>query len=126
LLVSWLFKQNQGQATLVKKDHNEINTGFLLMQNYPNPFNPSTTIQYTIPALTPSLSPGERVSVGQVRVTLVVYDMLGRAVAALVNEEKQPGNYEVKFDASKLSSGVYFYKLTNGANTLTKKMLLMK
>jgi hypothetical protein len=100
---------------------------FELYQNYPNPFNPTTTIKYSIPALTPSLSPRERVSEGQVRVTLKVYDILGNEVATLVNEIKEPGVYEVEFDASQLPSGVYFYRLQNGSGiNITRKLLLMK
>jgi len=75
--------------------------GFMLFQNYPNPFNPITKIKFT---LTPSLSLRERV-------TLIVYDVLGREVATLVNEELAAGSYEISFDAEKLSGGVYFYQL---------------
>ena len=88
-------------------------TEFALNQNYPNPFNPVTTIRFSIPTSpqTPLLSK-ER-GRGEV-VTLKVYDMLGREVATLINEEKQPGTYEVQFsagssgDASGLTSGIYF------------------
>ena len=90
---------------------------FQLAQNYPNPFNPSTTIQYTIPA-----SPKRNA----IFVSLSVFNMLGKKVATLVNEDKMPGNYEVNFDASDLASGLYFYKLTVGQNTITKKMILLQ
>jgi hypothetical protein len=83
-----------------------------LAQNYPNPFNPITTIKYSIPE--------------SGNVSLKVYDMLGKQVASLVNEEKSRGVYSVIFDASNLSSGVYFYKLQSGSFTETKKMLLLK
>jgi hypothetical protein len=89
----------------------------VLQQNYPNPFNPTTTIQYSIPIETTHRA---------VSTTLKVYDVLGREVATLVNEEKLPGNYQINFDASKLSSGIYFYKITAGSFVLTKKMVLMK
>ncbi len=102
---------------------------FSLSQNYPNPFNPTTTIKYSIPVETghaPSLQ----------IVTLKIYDVIGREVATLVNEQKAPGNYEVEFsakggytsggDGSTLSSGIYFYKLTAGSFTQTKKLMLMK
>ena len=92
-------------------------------QNYPNPFNPSTTILYT---LTPSLSQWERVSEGRVRVTLKVYDVLGREVATLVNEEKPAGRYQVTWDASNVASGVYSYRLTAGNLVATRKLLLLK
>ena len=92
---------------------------FTLFQNYPNPFNPTTKIKYSIPA-PPNLPKGE------VFVQLKVYDVLGREVATLVNKQQQPGNYEVEFDASNLSSGVYFYRLTAGSFVETKKMILLK
>jgi hypothetical protein len=95
---------------------------FSLVQNYPNPFNPSTTIRYTIPNVT--LSPDKN-GKGS-RVQLKVYDVLGKEVATLVNEEKPAGQYEVNFDAGNLSSGVYFYKLQAGSFVETKKMILLK
>ncbi|MCL4549143.1 MAG: T9SS type A sorting domain-containing protein [Bacteroidetes bacterium] len=96
---------------------------FALEQNYPNPFNPTTTIKYSIPA-SPSPSQGEGLRVRSV--TMKVYDMLGREVAILVNEQKTPGNYEVKFDGTLLSSGVYLYKLEYGGLSQTRKLLLIK
>jgi hypothetical protein len=87
-------------------------TTFALSQNYPNPFNPATVINFSIPELS--------------KITLKVYDVLGKEVATLLNEEKAAGNYEVKFDASRLSSGVYFYSLSAGNTLMTKKMMLMK
>jgi len=85
---------------------------FSLQQNYPNPFNPVTTIKYQIPELS--------------FVTIKVYDVLGNEIATFVKEEKPAGNYEVEFDASKLSSGFYFYRLQAGSFVETKKMVLMK
>jgi serine/threonine protein kinase len=85
---------------------------FLLYQNYPNPFNPSTTIKYSIPTTS--------------YVTLKVYDILGREVTTLINEAKPTGTYEVKWNAVNLPSGVYFYQLTAGNYTATKKLLLLK
>jgi hypothetical protein len=85
---------------------------YSLEQNYPNPFNPSTKIKYTIPRA------------GDVKIT--VYDILGKEVAVLVNEYKNPGIYSIDFNASALSSGVYFYKIRAGDFTDTKKMLLIK
>ncbi len=87
-------------------------TTFQLNQNYPNPFNPSAKI---------SCSVAERTNV-----ILRVFDVLGREVAELVNTEHQAGTYNVTFDASKLSSGIYFYKLTAGNFSETKKMVLMR
>ena len=90
---------------------------FTLEQNYPNPFNPSTVIRYTIPSVGTSLIKF---------VQLKVYDVLGNEIATLVNEEKQPGVYEVEFDASILSSGTYFYKLKAAEFFETNKMILLK
>jgi len=85
---------------------------FVLFQNYPNPFNPSTSIKFQI-------SNPEFVS-------LKVYDVLGREVAILINEEKQPGVYEMQFNASSFSSGIYYYKLVSGSFIETKKMIFLK
>ena len=85
---------------------------FRLEQNYPNPFNPSTTIKYELPKSS--------------MVRLTVYDMLGREVASLMNETRGAGVYEVKFDASNLSSGVYLYKLQAGDLVQTRKLLLVR
>jgi hypothetical protein len=110
-------------STLITKvDEKELPTGFSLFQNYPNPFNPTTIIKYSIS----SLALWERVSEGRVRVFLKVYDILGNEVTTLVNEEKPPGEYEVEFDGSKLSSGVYFYQLRAGSFIQTNKMILMR
>lgn len=87
-------------------------TSYSLSQNYPNPFNPSTTINYAIPK--------------DGYVSLKIYDAIGREVLTLVNAEQNIGRYEISFDASKLASGVYIYKLTSGKFSQTKKMLLMK
>lgn len=85
---------------------------FSLQQNYPNPFNPTTKIKYSI--------------AGSQMVTLKVYDILGNEISTLVNEVKQPGTHEVTFDGSKLSSGIYFYKLNSDSFTQTKKLVLIK
>ncbi|MBK7229668.1 MAG: T9SS type A sorting domain-containing protein [Ignavibacteriales bacterium] len=85
---------------------------FALDQNYPNPFNPSTKINYSIKEKS--------------NVELKIFDLLGSEIATLVNEEKSPGNYEVFFDASKSSSGVYLYSIKAGSFVQTRKMLLMK
>ena len=90
---------------------------FNLTQNFPNPFNPTTTIKYSIPSAgVHSYAP----------VQLKVYDVLGKEVAVLVNENKPAGNYKVEFVAGSLASGIYFYKLQTAGYTLTRKMLLMK
>src|SRR5205085_10406424 len=83
-----------------------------LSQNYPNPFNPVTSIQYSIASAS--------------NVELKVYDVLGREIRTLVNNFMQPGSYNVDFDASNLSSGIYFNKLTAGNFTAVKRMVLVK
>lgn len=83
-----------------------------LSQNYPNPFNPTTQINYSVPKTS--------------LVTIKVYDILGKEVATLVNKEKTAGNYPVQFNATSLSSGVYFYRLQAGDYIETKKMILLK
>jgi hypothetical protein len=98
---------------------------FVLYQNYPNPFNPTTTIKYEIP-LGFAASPFNKGGTKGAFVTLKVYDILGNEVATLVNEEKQPGVYEVEFDASLLASGLYLYKLQSGSFVQTMKMILTK
>ncbi len=93
-------------------ENNLIPTKYELAQNFPNPFNPSTKINFAIPK--------------QGMVTLKVFDILGREVAVLVNDVKQPGYYSLDFDASHLASGVYFYKLTSGTFNEVKRMVLVK
>jgi hypothetical protein len=97
-------------VTSVKNENNLIN--FSLSQNYPNPFNPSTIIKYSVP-------------ISGV-VTLKVYNSLGQEIATLVNQEQNAGNYNITFDASKLASGVYMYRIQSGDFSLTKKMTLLK
>ncbi|MFZ1288760.1 MAG: S8 family serine peptidase [Melioribacteraceae bacterium] len=94
-----------------------LKTNFSLEQNYPNPFNPTTKISYTIPISMKS---------EKVKVQLMIYDILGRKVKTLVDKIQNAGNYEVEFNASLLPSGIYFYKLQTGNNTITKKMILLK
>jgi len=85
---------------------------FELFENYPNPFNPITVIRFSLPF--------------QCKVQLKIYDLLGNEITTLANEEKPAGNYEIKFDGSTLSSGVYFYVLRTGNKMLSKKMCLIK
>ncbi len=99
-------------VTAVKVNKNKLPNTFSLSQNYPNPFNPSTSIEYQIPK--------------SGLVTLKVYDVLGREVETLVNEEKPAVSYEVRFEGSSLSSGIYFYRIQAGDYALAKKMILMK
>ena len=101
----------------------ETNAGmpnqFALYQNFPNPFNPTTEIRFQISEVRGQKSENSHV-------TLKVYDVLGREVRTLVNEELKAGSYKVTFDASNLASGIYFYKLTAGSFVDTKKMVLMR
>ncbi|MCF6271554.1 MAG: C10 family peptidase, partial [Melioribacteraceae bacterium] len=98
----------------VEDEKNNNPNNFILEQNYPNPFNPSTVINYSIDGTT------------SVKVSLKIYDVLGKVVATLVDEEKQSGNYSVKFNTDKLSAGIYFYQLRAGQFLETKKMTLIK
>ena len=96
-----------------------IPANFVLFQNYPNPINPETTIEYYIPGSK------EFYSV-PLKTSLIVYDILGRKVATLVDGLKMQGKYSVKFNASLLPSGVYLYRLTAGNFTETKKFMILK
>ena len=97
--------QQQPQSAAIPKS-------FVLNQNYPNPFNPSTTISFSVPQ-------GSKVS-------LKIYNILGQEVANLVDDFRQAGNYSVQFNANKLASGVYFYRLQANDFAQTKKLLLLK
>ena len=90
----------------------EVPSEYSLKQNYPNPFNPTTNIRYSVSKN------------GMVK--LIVFDALGREVETLVNQSQQAGTYEASFNGSSLNSGVYFYKLTSGDFSETKKMLFVK
>jgi N-acetylneuraminic acid mutarotase len=98
--------------TAVQEQGSSVPSNYSLSQNYPNPFNPTTIINYQISATS--------------LVTVKVYDILGREVATLVDQRQNPGSYSVVFDGSKLSSGVYFYRLSAGRFYATKKMILAK
>jgi Secretion system C-terminal sorting domain/Beta-propeller repeat len=95
----------------------DIPKGFELYHNYPNPFNPSTTIKYSVANVETGYIPS---------VQLKVYDILGREIITLVNKEQSQGYYEVKFDGSDLTSGIYFFRLQSGDYVETKKMILLK
>jgi len=105
------------QVSVSVEDNSDMPVSFSLEQNYPNPFNPATKIKYTIPS---------NVKREMSKVELKIYDVLGSEIATLVNEEKPAGFYEVKFDASNLVSGFYFYRLQTGSFVETKKMMLVK
>jgi len=99
-------------ATSVEQTDPEVPGEFSLEQNYPNPFNPATVIQFSLPQTA--------------EVQLKVYDMLGREVATLINEQKSAGSYQVNFDAASLSSGVYFYRIVAGNFVETRSMTFVK
>jgi len=98
--------------TGVENNITNIPSKYELNQNYPNPFNPVTNIKFNIPEAGFT--------------TLKVYDILGNEVATLINEKRDAGSYEVNFSGERLSSGVYYYKLTSGSFTDTKKMIMIK
>ncbi|MGE5621153.1 MAG: T9SS type A sorting domain-containing protein [archaeon] len=100
------------QSFIEEKKSSLLPKDYLLLQNYPNPFNPYTVITYEIPS--------------QVRVELTVYNVLGKEVTRLVDEVESPGRYEVKFQAERLPSGIYFCTIKSGGFTKTQKMVLMK
>jgi len=102
----------RGVDTGIEDNNGGLPHNVELNQNYPNPFNPTTTIKYALPSRS--------------NVRLTVYNILGRRVAVLVNKVQSAGNYMINFDASKLSSGMYFYRLEAGSKTLTQKMILIK
>lgn len=107
---AWIEAGSPGITSISSGPHSAAE--FKLFQNYPNPFNPETNISFYL---------GKRETV-----KLIIYDMLGKEAAVLINEEKEPGSYNVTFDAANLSSGVYLYKLETASFTQTKKLLLMK
>ena len=109
-----ILKTTNGGVTFIEDDNTIPSqpTEFLLSQNYPNPFNPSTSIQYAVSS--------------RQFVSLKVYDLLGREVATLVDEEKPAGNYEVEFNGADLTSGIYFYQLHAGSFVETRKMVLLR
>jgi len=107
-----VWRRPLSELVSVSKEANYLPLDYSLSQNYPNPFNPSTTIQYQLPQ--------------SGKVTLNVYDILGREVAFLVNDFKPAGSYSVTFNASALPTGIYIYKLEAAPFSQTKKMLLLK
>ena len=97
---------------VAKSFEQQLPKAFSLQQNYPNPFNPTTTINFSIPKSS--------------YVTLKVYNILGKELVTLVNEERPAGNYKVIFNGSKFASGVYFYTFKAGNVVITKKLVLLK
>lgn len=107
-----IWRRLLGELVGINPILNEIPDKFLLSQNYPNPFNPITKIKFQIPKLS--------------HTKITVFDILGKVVATLVNEEIKPGTYEIDFNGSSLASGIYYYKLNAESYTDTKKMVLVK
>jgi hypothetical protein len=105
-------KELQGGIAMSVKNIDALPAKFTLDQNYPNPFNPSTTITFSLPH--------------SANASLIIFDMLGREVATLVNGYTASGTHEVQFNATNLASGFYSYKLTSGNFTEVKKMMLIK
>ncbi len=110
--LNWFPDKKKIFTGIEKFESGTIPTSIELSQNYPNPFNPVTNINYTITK--------------QMKVSLSIFDVLGREVATLVNQVQEPGRYNVDFDASKLSSGVYIYQLLTPNTVVSKKMMLLK
>ncbi len=110
--VGFWYVYKQSTITEVEREEETIPTVFKLEQNYPNPFNPSTVIRYQIPVVS--------------KVNFKIYDILGNEITVLVNEEKEPGYYEVKFNALNYASGIYIYRIQTESFVNTKKMLLIK
>jgi hypothetical protein len=108
---------DKSEVRIVGNEMKVVPVNFELYQNYPNPFNPVTKIKYGIPEL------GIK---DQSLVELKLYDILGNEIKTLVNEQKSPGSYEIVFDGSDISSGVYFYKLRCNSFSAIRKMVLTK
>ncbi|MDP4192654.1 MAG: T9SS type A sorting domain-containing protein, partial [Bacteroidota bacterium] len=111
-IIDKILEINTTSTTDVASNKIESPKDYELAQNYPNPFNPSTSIKYSIPQNS--------------MVSLKVYDILGKEVASLVNEQKSAGSYEVNFNANSLAAGMYIYELKAGNYSQTKKMMLIK
>jgi beta-glucanase (GH16 family) len=101
-----------GQTSVADPVEQQLPAGYSLFQNYPNPFNPSTVFSCQLPVVS--------------KVTLSIYDALGREVATLIDEVKEPGTYSIRWDATGLPSGTYFYRMTAGGFTQTRKMTMIK
>jgi len=110
--VGQIYNTTDGGLTFTTNGNNKIPSDFMLHQNFPNPFNPSTNIKFEIPKSS--------------YVKLNIYDINGRLLEYLINEEMNPGVYEVIWNASNYSSGIYFYRFETENYTETKRMTLIK
>ena len=111
-LLNWSLEIISVPSVAVNRISSIIPEKYILHQNYPNPFNPTTKIKFELPKSS--------------YIKLIVYDLLGREVAKLVNEKLTTGSYETEWDALRFASGIYFYKLVANDFSETKKMLLIK
>ncbi|MBK8943657.1 MAG: T9SS type A sorting domain-containing protein [Ignavibacteriae bacterium] len=116
-LSNFIILTSNSVTSISNSVNNQVGNKYELYQNYPNPFNPTTTIKYSIPL---------NEKHGTTKVKLIVYDVLGKIVATLVNERQNSGNNEVIFNANNLPSGIYFYELKIGNYVDVKKMILIK
>ena len=112
---NWILKS---YSVITDIDDKDIPTEFELAQNYPNPFNPSTIIQYSVPPVMKNAN--------STNMKLKVFNSLGESVRTLIDAEQEPGEYSVEFNAAGLASGVYYYRLTAGNYTSTKKMIITR
>lgn len=110
--VGFWYQATNMAITDIEQTSSSVPKEYLLEQNYPNPFNPATTIQFALPQRS--------------NVTLKLFDILGREVAILVDEELEPGVHKVVFDSKDLASGVYFYRIQAKQFVRTKKLMLLK
>jgi len=111
-VIDLIVDEDYRPGTLPSVEDYLVPKNFDLSQNYPNPFNPTTTIEYSIPK--------------DANVSIKIYDVLGKEVATLVNEQRSAGTYIINWNASNFSSGLYFYRITAGEFADTKKMFLIK
>jgi len=108
----WLLHTDLNGTVGIEDKISGTANAYILEQNYPNPFNPTTTIQFSVPK--------------QSFVTLRIYDILGKNIMKLVDDELQPGEYKINFDADNLSSGIYFYQLNSSEFVSVRKMMLIR
>jgi subtilisin-like proprotein convertase family protein len=121
-VIGWGIRLNNENSVGIEPTFSNVINKFSLYQNYPNPFNPTTKIKFDI--LSPVSFPN--VSIRNPLAQLIIYDILGKEVTTLVNENLSPGTYEVEWNAENIPSGIYFYQLKTENYTETKKMLLIK
>ena len=124
-----ILKSTNGGNVFIQQIGNEIPSSFSLEQNFPNPFNQSSIIQFKVPPC--NSGEGESFDIPIYRdrnpyISIIIFNILGKEIATLVNEYKQPGTYQVSFNAEGITSGIYFYKLTSGDFSQVRKMIFLK